>query len=403
MAAPDPDQLLVFAHVPPPVHGQSLMVEFMLKGLPRALPGVQIHHIDARFSRDMDDVGKGRLGKVLLAVKFARLAISRRLKTGVNTLYYIPAPAKRQAILRDCILLTLMRPFFRKIILHWHAVGLGDWIESKAQSGSLADKILAKWHRWILNSHHLSIVLTEWNRTGPAIYRPAHTAVVYNGLADPCPDFDRNILPVREKRRDLIKSENFDDTIKVGYIGHCTAEKGIFDFLEAIALANSQKHPHEPILEAIVAGEFMEAAEKQRFENRIKDTNLLYNGRSLVTHLGFVSAEKKEEFWSQCDLLAFPTCYIAESFGLVAVEALAHGITPVTSDWRMLPELMAQCHLPVSRAGDPTSLAHHLRSAIGRDNPAALRRSYLNSFSLEAHIDGLSSAIRTSLNHQSDR
>jgi len=41
-----------FSHVPPPHHGQSVMVQIMLEGV-RADPRVEAHHVDARASDDL--------------------------------------------------------------------------------------------------------------------------------------------------------------------------------------------------------------------------------------------------------------------------------------------------------------------------------------------------------------
>jgi hypothetical protein len=49
-------KILVFAHVPPPHHGQSVMVQVMLEGL-RADARFEVHHVDARVSDDLEDVG----------------------------------------------------------------------------------------------------------------------------------------------------------------------------------------------------------------------------------------------------------------------------------------------------------------------------------------------------------
>ena len=35
------------------------------------------------------------------------------------------APGKRAALYRDWVVMVLCRPFFRQVIHHWHAVGLG--------------------------------------------------------------------------------------------------------------------------------------------------------------------------------------------------------------------------------------------------------------------------------------
>ena len=58
-------KLLVFAHVPPPHHGQSQMVQYLVEGF-RNDPalGIEVIHVDARLSEDLADVGSARGGKL---------------------------------------------------------------------------------------------------------------------------------------------------------------------------------------------------------------------------------------------------------------------------------------------------------------------------------------------------
>ena len=74
-------KLLVFAHTPPPHHGQSYMVQLMLEGLggdarrrgpkPATALGIECYHVNARFSRSLEDVGEFQGGKILLIFWFA--------------------------------------------------------------------------------------------------------------------------------------------------------------------------------------------------------------------------------------------------------------------------------------------------------------------------------------------
>jgi hypothetical protein len=66
---------------------------------------------------------------------------------------------------------------------------------------------------------------------------------------------------------------------------------------------------------------------------------------------------------------------------------------PVTSDWRMLPELMGRIGLPVAKAGDAESFADEVIASIGRDDPAALRASYTRHFTERAHLEALARAL----------
>src|SRR5688572_6162979 len=96
-------KLLVFAHVPPPHHGQSYMVKLMLDHLggdvrkrpadaPAAPDGIECYHVDARYSNDLEDIGSFRVVKAWLAVRYCLEAIWCRFRYGADTFYYVPAP-----------------------------------------------------------------------------------------------------------------------------------------------------------------------------------------------------------------------------------------------------------------------------------------------------------------------
>ena len=109
-------KLLVFAHTPPPHHGQSYMVKLMLEGFGgdvrtggSALEphGIACYHINCQVSTGMEDIGTMRFGKPFLLFRYCLEAIWCRFRHGVSSFYYIPAPGKRAAIYRDWMVLLL--------------------------------------------------------------------------------------------------------------------------------------------------------------------------------------------------------------------------------------------------------------------------------------------------------
>src|SRR6266852_1903980 len=135
-------KLLVFAHTPPPHHGQSYMVQLMLQGLggdrrkPRASappPEICCYHVNARLSQKLEDIGDFRIGKFILLLGYCLEALWCRARYGVSNFCYIPAPGKRSALYRDWVVMLICRPFFKQIVLHWHAAGLAKWLETAVQ------------------------------------------------------------------------------------------------------------------------------------------------------------------------------------------------------------------------------------------------------------------------------
>jgi len=89
-------KLLVFAHTPPPHHGQSYMVQRMLEGLggdrrqapPGTPPGdIECYHVNCRYSDTLEDIGSFRMEKMWLVLRYCLEAIWCRFRFGVRTFY----------------------------------------------------------------------------------------------------------------------------------------------------------------------------------------------------------------------------------------------------------------------------------------------------------------------------
>jgi len=270
-------KLVLFAHTPPPQHGQSVMVQLMLEGLGgnhgrNATPpgieaasptpsarafGIECFHVNARLSDDLEDVGQPRWGKIILLLKYCIKAIALRLRHGISTLYYVPSPPKRASLYRDWVVMLLCRPFFRRIVFHWHAVGLGEWLQRHARP----------WERHLthalLGRANLAIVLSRFNESDSARLHPRHTRVVSNGIPDPCPDYGTRIAPLRAARArerlrhldgkghsqaDQAMTSEPTPLVNVLYMAHCTRDKGLFDAVEGVRhLGEHHRHPEHSL------------------------------------------------------------------------------------------------------------------------------------------------------------
>src|SRR2546421_1089934 len=200
-------KLLVFAHTPPPHHGQSYMVQLMLAGFggdcrsaakKSASEGesfdIDCYHVNARLSQKLEDIGDLRIGKFILLIGYCVQAIWCRFRYGVTNMYYIPAPGKRSALYRDWLVMLICRPFFRRIILHWHAAGLAKWLEMVLQMRSRSVTYR------LMKQVDLSIVLSKYNRADAEKIFSRQIKVVSNGIPDPCAQFDGEVLPRRKGR-----------------------------------------------------------------------------------------------------------------------------------------------------------------------------------------------------------
>ena len=399
-------KLLVFAHVPPPHHGQSYMVKLMLDGFGGDVrereakdppPEIECYHINARFSDTLEDIGTFRLGKFLLLLRYCLSAIRCRFRYGIDAFYYVPAPGKRAALLRDWVVMLLCRPFFKHFVHHWHAVGVGDWLQTE---GSWLERKLT---HLLLGKPSLGLALAIPSMRDALWFRSRHVELVPNGIPDPCPEFDRNVLPRRKARlaarKALLQATPQDPTahtgedpriFKVLFLANLLRDKGTFDTLEAVAIANARlRQEGSPLhLQLTVAGAFPEGGEERDFTARIGALDL----QDTVTCVGFVSGEAKHRLLRENDCLCFPTYYHAESFGLVVVEAMAAGMAVVTSRWRALPDLLPPDYPGIVPPRQPADIATALIASITED-ATALRARFLAMFTESAHLKRLRNAL----------
>ncbi|HEY1660907.1 MAG TPA: glycosyltransferase family 4 protein [Verrucomicrobiae bacterium] len=413
-------KLLVFAHTPPPHHGQSYMVKLMLEGLGGDCRKsaekrgsdlakaygvnfrIECYHVNARFSKTLEDVGEFHAWKMLLVFFYCLQAIWCRYRYGVTTIYYVPAPGKAVALYRDWLVMLLCRPFFEKIILHWHAAGLAKWLETSVQIRSRAMTYR------LFKPVTLSIVLSKYNLADAKKLLSDQICVVNNGIPDPCPDFVETVLPRRRARflarqklltgeaiseYELAKTGDSPQTVRVLYLAHCTREKGLFAAMEGIAAVNRDlAERNSPIrMKLFVAGTFVTADEQLQFGRLMQSPEYA----AAVEYLGFVSDARKQQALRDADLFCFPTQYLGENQPVNLIEAMAFGLPVVTTQWRSLPEMFPPGYAGLIPGQAPQQIADALSVLMTQKTGEQLRENFLGHFTVERHLASLAKAIRS--------
>ena len=382
-------QMLVFAHVPPPHHGQSVMVELMLRGLQHD-PSLSVFHVDARVSQDLEDVGGLRVGKFGKLLRYCLRALAIRLRHGPMDLYYVPAPAKKSAIIRDWIVMTLLRPWFSRTILHWHAIGLGEWAAGDRRATSSSPCIFCKpldrlarfLTRLMLGRADLSLILTEADRKEVSLLKPKRITVIPNGIPDPCPLFETDVLPLKT-------TGSPQGLFRCLYLAHCTRDKGLFDAIDAVCLANEllARQGSNRTIAMTIAGSFMNEAERREFQTLMERIP-----ESVVRHVGFVSGREKSTLLRDHDcLVSFSQ---RETFGLNVVEALAFGMLPCLSPIPAYVESFSEVAV-ISNGMSNSDLAEALvKSAPSTAHPNIMRSLFLRSFTERKFAERIAEALK---------
>lgn len=388
-------KLLVFAHTPPPHHGQSYMVQLMLAGFggdarrrqdaaPHPL-GIECYHVNARFSRGLTDVGEFQGVKLFLVLWFCLQALWIRLRYGVDNFYYVPAPGKRVALFRDWLVMFLCRPFFKNVILHWHAAGLAQWLETET---TIYHRVLT-WRAF--RPVNLSIVLSRFNQADAQKLLSGKIIVVPVGIPDPCPRFEEAMLPRRQNRLAARTQPAAGVvTINVLFLALCTREKGVFDAIEGVAVANEQSAGQPLRFHLTLIGGFASDNEKRELHDLVVRRKL----QNDVEILGFVPAERKAQAFAEADIFCFPTFYLAENQPGNLIEAMAYGLPVITTRWRSIPEMLPGNYPGLVDVNAPDQIAAALKTMAGSDYSSALRQRFLSRFTLDQHLAQMAEAIR---------
>jgi len=369
---------------------------------PGRIDNIECYHVDCRYSDSMEAIGQPGLGKIFRLLKYCFEAIWCRVRHGVTDFLYIPAPGMRSPLYRDWVVMALCRPFFRRRILYWQAAGLGEWLETHGRPWERSMS------RLLLGRADLSIVLGDYCRADGEYFRSRHVVVVPNAILDPCPNFEAQVLPQRveraKRRIELSKNPGSgpDDQVelyRVLFVSLCTREKGLFDALEATALANQElKHRQSKIrIQLGVAGKFWREEEKKEFERRIREPDLAEHlggtGEPAARYYGFVGGEEKRRLFDSSDCFCFPTYYPAESFGIVLIEAMAHGMQIVTTRWRTIPELFPEGFSGLVEPQAPAQIASALLASLEQAQDSSLRSHFLARFTRDRFADNIGAAL----------
>ncbi len=403
-------KLLVFAHTPPPHHGQSYMVQLMLDGFGgdrrrsrgkagQPVYGIECYHVNARLSKNIEDVGIPRPGKLVFLLGHCLQAIWSRFRYGAATLYYVPAPGKKAALYRDWLVMSLCRPFFKRVVFHWHATSLAKWLETFATS--VTRRIAYR----LMGQVDLSVALSQYNQFNAEKMWPRRLAVVANGIPDPCADFEAGTLPRRKARltarKKLLAGQELNESmrleaggdpqvVRVLFLAHCTREKGLFDAAHAVLKANEQLRMRRSPLafQLVVAGSFQTLEEKNAFDALQEAA-----GHAAIHYMGFVEGEGKAQALHEADLLCFPSHW--ENQPVSVIEALAFGLPTVISRLPSVQEMLPQGYRGVADLKNPDQIAKALLDLAAYEDFSTLREHFVSHFTLQHFCSNLAAELRT--------
>jgi glycosyltransferase involved in cell wall biosynthesis len=366
-------KILVVGQTPPPLGGQAIMIEQMLKG--SYGNEIRLVHVRMAFSRELNESGRFKIRKL---PKFCWLMIRilvARFAQGANILYYPPASVNRLAVLRDLAILIPTRWLFRRTIFHFHTGGLSNICDSSSAWMGFLYR-LAYFHP------DVAIRLSEYTHEDGKAVRAKREFVVPNGIEDESAPYsigDRQPTGSGHPTRIL-------------FVNLLTEAKGVITLLEACHLLAKRGVPFQ--------ARFMGRFESPKFEQHVRQLVQELDLGGCISFLGVLGGAEKWNQFARADIFCLPTHHEAETFGVVLLEAMSFGLPVVATRWRGIPSVVQDgvCGFLVP-VKDPMALAvrleqlirdPELRRTMGQEG----RKRYLENFTIERFHDRMKTVFR---------
>ncbi len=357
-------KVLVIGQTPPPYGGQALMIESLVNA---QFHKVQIYHVRMAFSDSFVSIGKVQWKKALHLIRVMVKALRLKFRHEIDIVYYPPAGPNLIPVLRDIVLLTILRRFFKKTVFHFHAAGLSEFVETRP-------KVLRRIAVRAYRNPNASIQTSGRNPHDGEYFHSRMVAIIPNGLRDE--GCSRDCAARSQK-----------SYVEILYAGILTEAKGIMVLLDAARILQDQNLSFR----ICFMGQFSSCA----LETRVRDFCSKHGLSDSIAFIGVKLNEEKWKYFSQADIFCFPTYFESESFPNVVVEAMMFQLPVVATDWRGIPDLVSEgitgYLVPVK---DPVALAERLsslmnnpdlRTRLGRNG----REQFLRNNAIEQHLNAM--------------
>ena len=222
-----------------------------------------------------------------------------------DLLVYPSGGAETVPVIRDVLLLPIMRVITKRLWVQFHAAGVAERLGAR---GGILEHALLRSYRGVDGA----IVMTEFNQRDPAALGIRSVEVIPHRLPD---ENTSGLLPDFSAR-----------PLRILYAGHLYDQKGTPDLIEAfadIACIHAESR-------LVLMGEFLPPYSEEVCRARCSELGVA----DRVEITGILRGSAKAEQFRKAHFFVFPSVAPYESFGLVMAEAMMWGLPLLVSDWR---------------------------------------------------------------------
>jgi glycosyltransferase involved in cell wall biosynthesis len=361
-------KILIVGQTPPPYGGQAVMIEQILLKKYEALT---LFHVRLNFSKEMDEIGKFRIGKIFHLLEVIVKILIMRVRHNVRVLYYPPPGPNRIPVYRDLIILSLVRPWFNKVIFHFHASGLSELYPQ-------VNPLLKFFFRLAYYAADGGIKLSQLSADDPAALRIKKQFLIPYGIPD---------------ESQTMKRSTDAGVVRILFVGVNSEQKGVLILVNAAAILKNKGLQFS----ISFVGKFESEIFQKKIEAFVRENNL----SSHITFHGVKVGKEKFQHYVDSDIFCFPSFFDAESFPVVLLEACSFGLPIVSTRWRGIPSIVREDDNGfVVSIKSASEIAEKLEFLIKNTDKRTLmgvrsRQIYQEEYTIERFFKSIESALLT--------
>ncbi|MBF6598618.1 MAG: glycosyltransferase family 4 protein [Fermentimonas sp.] len=297
--------ILFMLHLPPPVHGSSLVGE-LVKESNIINDSFEGRYINLILSREVHESGKTNVKKLFrFTITWFNL-LGNLIHRKPNLCYYA-LTTTGSGFRKDVLLVALLRLFRVKIVYHLHNKGV--LIAKKKKINDLLYRFVFKNSSVIILSKHLYYDIEPYvskNR-------------VYN-----CPNGIKDYLP-----KTSFLNPQLNESFRILFFSNLMREKGVFVLIEACTILNNKGYTFEC---DFVGGEGDISAKQltEFIENKGLDKQVKYLGKRF--------GKLKDMTFEHADVFVLPSR--CDCFPLTIIEAMQHCLPVITTTEGGIPDMV---------------------------------------------------------------
>ncbi len=362
-------KILFLLHLPPPVHGSSMVGQYIKDSL------LVNQEFDARYinlgtSKTIDEIGKNPLKKVGSYLKIMGNTF-QQLFSFKPDVVYLAITAKGIGFYKDVVIAFLAKLFGVPLVLHFHNKGVSE--NQDRFFDNLLYKILFKNTKVILLSKYLYYDIKKYVKEDAVSYCP-------NGI----PEINF------QAKSEMLSNEK----IQLLFLSNLIESKGVFVLLEACRQLQAKQLSFHC---TFIGGEG--DITSQQFQEKVTALGL----NEEVHYAGRKYGIEKEAAYQQADIFTLPTFYHNECFPLVLLEAMQFSLPIVATYEGGIPEIIEEGKTGfLVQQQDADALAEKLEILINNSETrnqmgASARTKYEQEFALHQFENNMLQILNTTL------